>query len=190
MKFAKWILMGTGSLVLAGLILTLLVPKAAHAVAATLVQVANTSSNPAMVSSINDPGRVPFFAEVTLNSCTTSPCIHTFAPVPAGHRLVLQHVSGVVPFSFNALPTYMWVNVFSYGVGSVNFNVPIASSLGSGTTDVFDQPTLFYFDAGQTPQISFISDGTFAGAGRAFWLSLVGYELDCTAAPCSAMASQ
>ena len=46
MKFAKSILIGTGSLVLAGLILVLLAPRAAHAVAATAVQVMNTSAAP------------------------------------------------------------------------------------------------------------------------------------------------
>ena len=52
MKFAKSILAGTGAVVLAGLILTMLVPKAAHAVAATAVQVMNPTSNPAVTQSI------------------------------------------------------------------------------------------------------------------------------------------
>ena len=46
MKFAKSILTGTGAVVLAGLILVALVPKAAHAVAATAVQVVNSPSSP------------------------------------------------------------------------------------------------------------------------------------------------
>jgi hypothetical protein len=46
MKFAKSILTGTGAVVLAGMILTLLAPRAAHAVAATAVQVVNSSSSP------------------------------------------------------------------------------------------------------------------------------------------------
>jgi hypothetical protein len=52
MKFAKSILTGTGAVVLAGLILALLAPKAAHAIAATAVQVVNTTSNPAVTQSI------------------------------------------------------------------------------------------------------------------------------------------
>jgi hypothetical protein len=56
MKYTKSILMGTGGFLLAGLTLTLLAPKAAHAVVATLVQVANTSSSPVFVSSVTDPG--------------------------------------------------------------------------------------------------------------------------------------
>jgi hypothetical protein len=48
MKFLKSLLMGTGAVVLAGLVLALLAPKAVHAVVATAVQVVNTSANPAI----------------------------------------------------------------------------------------------------------------------------------------------
>lgn len=48
MKFLKSLLMGTGGVVLAGLVLALLAPKAVHAVVATAVQVVNTSANPAI----------------------------------------------------------------------------------------------------------------------------------------------
>lgn len=57
MKFAKSFLMGTGAVVLAGLVLTLVAPKAAHAIAATLVQVTNTSSNPVINQDVDSPGR-------------------------------------------------------------------------------------------------------------------------------------
>jgi hypothetical protein len=48
MKFLKSLLMGTGGVVLAGLVLALLAPKAVHAIVATAVQVVNTSASPAM----------------------------------------------------------------------------------------------------------------------------------------------
>ena len=48
MKFIKSLLMGTGGVVLAGLVLALLAPRAVHAVVATAVQVVNTSANPAI----------------------------------------------------------------------------------------------------------------------------------------------
>jgi hypothetical protein len=53
MKFAKSILTGTGAVILAAMILALLAPKAAHAIAATLVQVANTAANPAITQNTN-----------------------------------------------------------------------------------------------------------------------------------------
>src|SRR5579863_7513348 len=61
MKFAKSLLIGTGSVVLAGFALTLMAPKAMHAVVATLVQVANTTANPAsQILTLNcQPGGIP-----------------------------------------------------------------------------------------------------------------------------------
>ena len=78
MKNAKSILIGTGSFVLAGLILTLFAPKAAHAIAATMVLVTNTTASPVVSQSIL-PGK-PFVQSGTCSqsdSCTLSP------PVPA-----------------------------------------------------------------------------------------------------------
>ena len=48
MRFLKSLLTGTGAVVLAGLVLALLAPKAVHAVVATAVQIVNTSANPAI----------------------------------------------------------------------------------------------------------------------------------------------
>jgi hypothetical protein len=53
MKNAKSILIGTGSFVLAGLILTMFVPTAAHAIAATMVEITNTAANPVFSQVLN-----------------------------------------------------------------------------------------------------------------------------------------
>ena len=53
MKFVKSLLMGTGAVVLAGSVLALLVPKAVHAIAATAVQVVNTSASPAVTGEVS-----------------------------------------------------------------------------------------------------------------------------------------
>jgi hypothetical protein len=60
MNFAKSILTGTGAVVLVGSILALLAPKAAHAIAATAVQVTNTAANPVIVQDVDSGGRQPF----------------------------------------------------------------------------------------------------------------------------------
>jgi hypothetical protein len=98
MKFAKSILTGTGAVVLAGLILALLVPKAAHAVAATLVQVANTPASPVPNKDIDQPGRHAFVQQCT---ATTYHC--TLAPsVPDGMVFVIQ--------TLNSSALYLAVN--------------------------------------------------------------------------------
>jgi hypothetical protein len=45
--------MGTGAVVLAGLVLTLVAPKAAHAIAATAVLVENAAANPAIAQDVS-----------------------------------------------------------------------------------------------------------------------------------------
>jgi hypothetical protein len=81
MKSAKSILTGTGAVVLAGLILALLAPKAAHAIAATAVQVENTIASPVPTQAIL-PGQL-FVQTCTVGgppsliSCTLTP------PVPS-----------------------------------------------------------------------------------------------------------
>jgi hypothetical protein len=68
MKSAKSALMGAGCVLLAGLTLTLLAPKAAHALAATLVDVTNTTANPVPTAPAV-PG-TPFFAYMQLSGYT------------------------------------------------------------------------------------------------------------------------
>jgi hypothetical protein len=72
MKFLKSLLMGTGGVVLAGLVLALLAPKAVHAVVATAVQVVNTSANPAITEDTSRQASqiVTINCQVALGSAT------------------------------------------------------------------------------------------------------------------------
>ena len=53
MKITKRTLLGWGAVALAITLLILAAPKAAHAIVATLVQVANTSANPAITQDVS-----------------------------------------------------------------------------------------------------------------------------------------
>lgn len=90
MKNVKSILVGTGSFVLAGLILTLVAPRAAHAVVATAVQVMNTRATPVPNQDVDQPARHAFTQSCPLPIgaafCTMQP------PVPAGNVFVVQTV--------------------------------------------------------------------------------------------------
>jgi hypothetical protein len=107
MKFAKSILTGTGAVVLAGLILALLVPKAAHAVAATLVQVANTTANPAIsqdtsrqASQIVTLECLGISAQMTVNCYQVLPSSNSNSNaqyyVPSGQNLVITSIDYVL----------------------------------------------------------------------------------------------
>jgi hypothetical protein len=70
-------------------------------------------------------------------------------------------------------------------IGKIQFNGPVVPS----TFTAIDQPVLFYVDASQTPIIQFRSKGDFY-VNSDQNVTLVGYELDCNAAPCAAIATQ
>lgn len=65
MKFAKWIVMGSGSVILVLLSVVLIHPKSVHALAAALVQITNTDSNPVPTTTAV-PG-TPFFGLLQLS---------------------------------------------------------------------------------------------------------------------------
>jgi hypothetical protein len=69
MKFTKWIVMGSGSVVLVLLSVVLINPKTVHALAAALVQITNTDSNPVPTTTAV-PG-TPFFGRMQLSGTTT-----------------------------------------------------------------------------------------------------------------------
>jgi hypothetical protein len=69
MKFAKPTLIGIGGVVLAALLLPLVAPRTVHALAAALVQITNTTSNPVPVAPAV-PG-TPFFGRMQLSGTGT-----------------------------------------------------------------------------------------------------------------------
>lgn len=180
MKFAKSILTGTGAVVLAGLILTLLAPKAVHAVVATAVSVVNTSATPVPVSSINEPGRIPYQAHATNAACLGMiACTYTFAIVPNNHRLVIQQVSGYLSFQ---------------GTGFAGGTVYVGSSFSPFANfpvvgPTFAGPLQGYVNSGDFPTVqeTFYGGNTSNGFGH---IDLTGYLLDCLVANCAAIVAQ
>jgi hypothetical protein len=111
MQFAKRLLMVAGAVTLTGLLGVAIIPKAAHAIVATLVQVVNTSANPVPTydSGTRFEASICYgFGPVSAasNACVPDANTNTFkvpmvtsagAPVK---RLVVDNVSGVCS-SFN-----------------------------------------------------------------------------------------
>jgi len=191
MKFLKSYLMGTGAVVLAGLLLTLVAPRAAHAIAATAVLVQNTSSNPAIVSSMDDPGRIAYQSVAAFAGPGTCPnsegCQVTFGPVRANHRLVVQHLSASVVFS--AAPGQFGLEYFpaSSGASGGLSAAPAASAVPglSQYRGAREVPVQFYLDSGQSFEANLLYQGSAYLGGS---VTASGYMLDCSAAPCSAIA--
>lgn len=189
MSMIRKALTALGGIFLAALLIAALAPKATRGIAAALVQVVNTAANPAITSNMDDPGRIPYQATVVGSSgsnCVATGCSFNFAPVPAGHRLVILHVSAFIQANPSSTP--MRVAVGALPTFSSEFLVTVQDTL-SGLNEIqFDQPVLVYLDAGQTPVVALDTNiSTFFASGQI--ATLTGYLLDCSAAPCSAIVS-
>ncbi len=146
----------------------------------TPVTVMNTSSAPAIHSSIDDPGRIPYSSlqQALLSSPATSQFFN-FPPVPANHRLVITQISGAFNTTNVGVPVMVELTTQG-GTFGVTLTPPVVP-LGENS---FTAPLIYYFDAGQTPEV-WAGAAAFSGGQS---VRLTGYLLDCSAAPCAAVA--
>lgn len=136
---------------------------------------------PLIVGNVDEPGRIPYQSEALVNSCNGISCTYTFNNPSAGHRLVVQHISG------------SWNNT-TFGATLV-----VGASADSGAARAafdktepatsnqffFDQPVLFYVDAGHTFTVSMgVNSGTSLGAS----IFVSGYLVDCGVSACAPIA--
>ncbi|HKE23141.1 MAG TPA: hypothetical protein VKB88_12320 [Bryobacteraceae bacterium] len=149
------------------------------------VKVVNSTAAPAITSRMDDQGRIPYQSVNNSSQCGGSNyCYFSFGPVPAGHRLVITQVAGL--------------NFFNQPSGAVNFDV---SLLGPGafqtgwlpairlsSISTYNYPVTVYVDAGQTFRFAAEVFGTTFSSSLDQQATITGYMLDCTAAPCSAIA--
>ncbi len=152
----------------------------------TVFAAAQAPQSPAALAlptvNIDEPGRIPYQA-VVLGKCNGTACSATFNAIPAGHRLVIQHVSAQIT-TLDPVPdgTRVWV-----GLGNkVQFTSFPASPFIPGVfLGSFDQPVEFYVDGGQTPVMDLkIGVSQF----DTFVPTLIGYELDCSKVSCAPFA--
>ena len=148
MKFSKTSLFAIGGITLAA---SLLAPRAAHAVVATLVQVANTRSTPVPNQDVDHPARHPFTAtctspvQTTFVSCTPTP-----APPASGFETVIQNVSILVNrFGGTGAPVYTEIDYVNGGTPYTLYLpfVTQADTPGHGFW-VVNQPVTAYLDPG------------------------------------------
>jgi hypothetical protein len=165
------------------------------------VVVSNTTSAPAIGSDMNDPGRIAYQSFVSCSNqsagiCSSSGWYPVFPAVPAGHRLVILDVSAVGTTSPGAGGPGAVIVTLCRSSGSalcsgaaVNFTLPPLATGSSGTYSYFgSQPVHFYLDAGSVPLVNVVPQVGILQTGNTPSVTLTGYLLDCSAAPCSAIA--
>ena len=131
---------------------------------------------------IDEPGRTPYWSAVSA-ICNGTVCTGTFNAIPAGHRLVIQHVAGDMttqdPTSDTTRVMISYSNKFQFG------SFPTAPFVSGFFLGAFDQPVEFIVDAGQTPIVQ-VHSGVLQM--DTFNPVLIGYELDCTKNACAPLA--
>jgi hypothetical protein len=181
MRFLKNFLMSIGVVALAAALVNLLAPQAVHAAVAALVQVSNPATSPALTSRIDDPGRIPYQKDIQCQPIGGE-CAFQSGPVPANHRLVVQHISGEFFIQQGGIGNCRAGNsngFFSY------FNLGPAAH--TGIAFGFDQ--LVQFSVDQNQVVNIICGTIPALDPQNTNLSVTGYLLDCNAGPCVALAN-
>jgi len=190
MKSAKNFLMVAGAFGLATILFVVSVPKAAHAIVATLVQITNTASNPVPTWRADNDGRnvVRLYYDEVMPAGTTDSFgnplndgsnFQVYA-VPAGKRLVVDSVSAFAyPPAGQNVFAYLYNGTPPGGFGTFT-GVPLVSQgTFSGTTYYQNAiPVRDYVDQNQQYQVTMSRS---SGTGSMFWnMQVVGHLVDCT----------
>jgi len=145
------------------------------------VTVTNSALQPAVTVNRDDPGRIPFQSVVNMN-CSGNSCSWLVGFPSPGHRIVVQHVSGLL--NFQTQPADVLVLLKRQN------SLPISSFFAPAPPllllSAFDQPVEAFFSDGQIIEVQVIlTNGTFkAGALNINEITISGYELDCSSAAC------
>ncbi len=189
MQFAKRMLMVLGSLALLVTLISLAAPKAAHAIVATMVQVANTAANPAVTLDADKATRIPYQSSSEgTNFVTGLPCSGvdqncSFSGIttpPAGYRLVIENISAYLYVrSGNPAPGgIIYTAAASTLKGATGFS---GSYLGSSVQiAVINQSVKRYVNAGETLSIYITADYN----GGANFATVTGYLENCAVTGC------
>jgi len=151
MRLMKTALMGIATAVMAALLLTVGVPKTAHAVVAALVQVANTTTAPALTldvaKSASQHVELVCNSDVVLGlprNCSALPGGGEPYVVPAGQNLVVTPIDAFATKATGSSSCFFFVP----SVGIAVFRPLVVPN--DGLTHVFPYPSGIVFPAGYT----------------------------------------
>lgn len=193
MQIVRKLLVAVGAIALAATVLTLAAPKSVHALVATLVQVTNTTANPAVTLDAEHATQVPYESTVVGSflgsNCAGGVvgCKFTWAPVPTGYRLVIENISGsMVLGAATPLPLGVLTTTDPLGDGtSVLFTGIYITGTGPTNAIVPSTPVKFYVDGGQSAVAVIEANyATFIGENAA---TITGHLENCAVTGCPAI---
>jgi hypothetical protein len=169
--------------------------------AADTVRVTNPATQPVLTSRVDEAARVPYQVQLLLPaiSCeglaTLTSCRGSVSGVPAGKRLVVQAVSGAFN-SYSTAPASGQVQVSTLSPSAEYFAVPSISTVRILSL-ILNEPAYFsafqahetvYVDGGAPVNISVALSGSSSISFQS--ITVTGYVIDCTAAPCAPIVTQ
>jgi hypothetical protein len=166
MPTGKRLLVGFGAILAAALLLVLAAPKSVHALVATLVQVANTTANPAVTLDADKATRIPYqssaqgmddFTGLSCDGVDVNCDFSGLTVPPAGYRLVMEHISANLNVrSGNPAPGGVIYSAATTLRGATFFS---GSYLGSSNqVAIINQPIQRYVNAGDFFPLYIIAD--------------------------------
>jgi hypothetical protein len=159
---------------------------AASLMAALAVTPSFAQTRAALVKNVDEPGRTPYQSMVDFNAgsgCSSNTCnFVSFAVVPTGKRLVVEHLSVLTGVASGGQPTLL---AFSNSPGCGNCgNRAVVTGWVNTDYTVFgasfwaiDRPVYLFYEAGETPQIKMYATASFSFVGNA---TVTGYLIDAT----------
>lgn len=155
MILARKVLMFTGFVVLAAILISVLAPQATHALVATLVQVSNTPSSPVPNKDVDSPAHatvVPLSCVMEAEesspdlSCALGVGGGPAYTVPAGQRLVVEQMSAFCQTSPNGS-----IPLVEFGITEAGTTIGVPLVLTSKQNDeLVTQAVRYYADPGST----------------------------------------
>jgi hypothetical protein len=114
----------------------------------------------ALVQNVDEPGRNPYSENKSTVDCIgfgTNNCNLQFSPVPAGKRLVVTNVSGLIVVAGGS--SYRTVTLYST-IARFTQNLPVIfqGSLQQQEYYVFNQAVVHYVEPGDRPSVDIDSD--------------------------------
>jgi hypothetical protein len=131
---------------------------------------------PAMVRSVDEPARVPYFVSAQPTCPFTNECLVSGPVVPAGKRLRVTRLEGMLVLQATNIIVFLSTDDDNAPVVMFPSNTFGQAFFGTGVS--FNQEVDFYFEAGQTPSLVVGTSGGNITTDARSRLTIAGYMVD------------
>jgi hypothetical protein len=131
---------------------------------------------PALVRNVDEPARVPYFVQAQPTCPYSNECLVAGPVVPAGKRLRVTRLEGMILLQVPNVIVYLSVNNDNAPVVLFPSSVFNQSFFGSGVS--FNQEVDFTFEAGQAPYLCVGTSGGAVSADHRNRYTIAGYLVD------------